>query len=76
VPFQNIVAIDEREQEITVSENLDSVIDENGNALANPGPFSTHRYMFDHVFDQVFRISAFDSLSAIFILFLDLVCDH
>jgi hypothetical protein len=65
VPFQNIIAIDEREQEITVSENLDSVIDENGNALANPGPFSTHRYMFDHVFDQVFRIFAFNSLSAI-----------
>lgn len=28
VPFQNIIAIDEREQEITVSENLDSVIGE------------------------------------------------
>ena len=35
-----------------MSENIDSVIDENGNALANPGPFSTHRYMFDHVYDQ------------------------
>jgi hypothetical protein len=28
------------------------VIDENGNAIANPGPYTTHRYMFDHVYDQ------------------------
>lgn len=52
VPFHNIIAIDEREQEITVSENIDAVIDENGNAIANPGPYTTHRYMFDHVYDQ------------------------
>ena len=50
VPFQNIIAIDEREQEITVSENLSAVIDEHGNV--NPGPYSTHRYIFDHVYDQ------------------------
>ena len=52
VPFTNIVAIDEREQEITISENINSVIDENGNVIPNPGPFSTHRYIFDHVYDQ------------------------
>ena len=52
VPFQNIIAIDEREQEITISENIDAVIDENGNATANPGAYTTHRYMFDHVYDQ------------------------
>lgn len=72
MPFQNIIAIDEREQEITVSENLDSVIDENGNALANPGPFSTHRYMFDHVFDQVFFKIEFVALLISFCLFPDL----
>jgi Kinesin motor domain len=52
VPFQNIIAIDEREQEITISENIDAVFDENGNATANTGLYTTHRYMFDHVYDQ------------------------
>ena len=52
VPFQNTIAIDEREQEITVSESIEEVFDENGQALTNPGPFSTHTFMFDHVYDQ------------------------
>lgn len=52
IEFKNIVAVDEREQLITVSENLDAVLDENGQLLANPGPFSTHTFVFDHVYDQ------------------------
>jgi len=52
VPFQNIVAVDDREQSITVSENLDAVMDEDGNVLANPGPYSTHSFVFDYVYDQ------------------------
>ena len=53
VPFQNIVAVDDREQIITVSENLDAVLDASGNLLANPGPYSTHTFAFDYVYDQV-----------------------
>ena len=28
------------------------MFDENGNATANTGLYTTHRYMFDHVYDQ------------------------
>lgn len=52
VPFQNIVAVDEKEEQITVSENLSAVLDQNGNILANTGPYSTHSFMFDHVYDE------------------------
>ena len=52
VAFQNIVAVDEREQQITVSENLHAVLDQNGNVLANTGPYSTHSFVFDHVYDE------------------------
>ena len=52
VEFKNIVAVDEREQLITVSENIEAVLDEQGQLLANPGPFSTHSFVFDHVYDQ------------------------
>mmetsp|Transcript_1675 Transcript_1675/g.3912 ORF Transcript_1675/g.3912 Transcript_1675/m.3912 type:complete len:854 (-) Transcript_1675:171-2732(-) len=52
VPFQNIVAVDDREQVITVSENLDAVLDEEGQVVANPGPYTTHTFVFDYVYDQ------------------------
>ena len=52
IPFQNIIHVDDREQCITVSENLDAVLDEEGQLLANPGPYSTHSFMFDYVYDQ------------------------
>ena len=52
IPFQNIVAVDEREQCITVSENLDAVLDEEGQVVANPGPYSTHSFVFDFVYDE------------------------
>lgn len=52
VPFQNIVAVDEREQVITVSENLDAVMAPDGSFLANPGPYALHSFAFDHVYDQ------------------------
>jgi len=52
IPFQNIVAVDEREQVITVSENLDAVLGPDGILLSNPGPYSTHSFAFDHVCDQ------------------------
>ncbi len=52
VPFQNIVAVDDREQCITVSENLDAVMDDDGNVVANPGTYSTHSFVFDYVYDQ------------------------
>ena len=49
------MAVDEREQCITVSENLEAVLDEDGNLLANPpggGIYTTHSFMFDYVYDQ------------------------
>ena len=52
VPFQNTVAVDEREQMITISENIEEVFDEDGQPFAKPGPFSTHSFVFDHVYDQ------------------------
>lgn len=52
VPFQNIVAVDDREQVITVSENLDAVLDQDGQVLTNPGPYATHSFVFDYVYDQ------------------------
>ena len=52
IPFKNTVAVDEREQVITVSENIDEVFDEDGQLKANPGPFTTHTFVFDHVYEQ------------------------
>jgi hypothetical protein len=53
VPFQNIIAVDEREQQITISENIDEVLDENGQVIANlPGPIVSHSFVFDYVYDQ------------------------
>jgi Cdc6-like AAA superfamily ATPase len=53
VEFKNIVHVDnEREQIITVSENLEAVLDDGGQLLANPGPYATHSFVFDHVYDQ------------------------
>lgn len=37
---------------ITVSENLDAVLDEDGQVVANPGPYATHTFVFDYVYDQ------------------------
>lgn len=50
IPFQNIVAVDDKEQCITVSENLEAVLDEEGNLL--PNPYSNHAFVFDYVYDQ------------------------
>ena len=44
--------MDEREQLITISENIEEVVDENGQLLTNPGPYSVHSFVFDHVYDQ------------------------
>lgn len=52
VSFQNIVAVDEREQTITISENLEAVLDDQGQVVANPGPYVTHTFVFDHVYNQ------------------------
>ena len=52
VPFINVVAVNESEQVITISENLESVVDERGQALATPGPYSSHSFVFDHVYEQ------------------------
>jgi hypothetical protein len=50
-PFRNVIAVDEREQCITISENIDAVVDSDGNPIANPGPFTTYSFVFDYVYD-------------------------
>eukprot|EP01035_Chromulina_nebulosa_P016848 gene16848-22333_t len=52
IEFQNVVAVDEKEQMITISENIDAVIDEHGQIIPNPGPYGIHNFFFDHVYDQ------------------------
>jgi DNA replication protein DnaC len=52
IPFRNVVAVDDREQTITVSENIEAVVDAAGQLLANPGPYTTYSFMFDYVYDQ------------------------
>jgi hypothetical protein len=52
IPFRNVVAVDDREQTITVSENIEAVVDASGQLLANPGPYTTYSFMFDYVYDQ------------------------
>jgi len=49
-PFQNVVRVDRAERRITISENL-AAVDDEGYAGA-PGPYSTHTFTFDHVYDQ------------------------
>ena len=51
VNFRNVVAVDDREQTITVSDNIEAVVDNEGNLLANPGPYSTYSFAFDYVYD-------------------------
>ncbi len=53
VEFRNVIHVDDKEQLITISENLEAVLDDHGQLLANPGPYSTHTFVFDHVYDQV-----------------------
>jgi len=52
IQFQNVVAVDEREQMITISEHIDEITDENGQVLSNTGPYSAHSFYFDHVYEQ------------------------
>ena len=50
LPFTNIIAIDGHEQAITISENVDSLMDENGQ-ITNSGAYTSHSYVFDQVYD-------------------------
>ena len=52
VPFKNIAAVDGREQVITVSDHLEAVLDERGELLAHTGPYTSHTFAFDYVYDQ------------------------
>ncbi len=49
-PFQNVIAVEPAARTITISENPDNVDDEG--YLYKYGPYSTHRFTFDHVYDQ------------------------
>lgn len=51
VPFRSVVAVDPREQVITVSDNLEAIIDERGEVMNNTGHM-THSFVFDYVYDQ------------------------
>jgi hypothetical protein len=50
IQFRNVIAVDDREQVITVSENIDAVVDSEGNVLTNPGPFTVYSFTFDYVY--------------------------
>ena len=50
-PFQNTIYIED-EQQIFVSDNIKEVLDDQGQLLSNPGPWTTHTFMFDHVYDE------------------------
>jgi hypothetical protein len=49
-PFQNVVKVDRDERRIIISENL-SALEEGGYSTAAPGPYATHTFTFDHVYD-------------------------
>ncbi|CAM9895278.1 unnamed protein product, partial [Hapterophycus canaliculatus] len=49
--FQNIVSVDRDEHVITISENLNAVLDDDGSVVSAGGPYSTHAFTFDHVYD-------------------------
>jgi hypothetical protein len=48
-PFENTVKVDAVERTIVVSENLAAY--EEGGGVAT-GPYATHAFTFDHVYDQ------------------------
>ena len=52
VPFKNIVNVHANEQTVTISDHLEAIIDEQGEILANTGPYNGHSFVFDHVYDQ------------------------
>lgn len=54
IPFQNVIRVDENEQMITICENVDSVVDEQGQVMAHQlnGPYTVNSFVFDHVYDQ------------------------
>ena len=51
LPFQNIIGIDEREQVITIGDNVESMQEETSQASSGNGPHTSHSYVFDHVYD-------------------------
>eukprot|EP01041_Mallomonas_annulata_P005220 gene5220-10449_t len=52
VSFQNIVAVDGEERQITISDNIDAVLDYRGQMTDMPTPYNSHLFCFDHVYDQ------------------------
>lgn len=52
ISFKNIAAVDAREQVVTVSDSLEAVLDERGELLSNTGPYTSHSFVFDYVYDQ------------------------
>ena len=51
IPFKSVVAVDSREQVITISDNLEAVLDERGEVMNHTGHM-THSFVFDYVYDQ------------------------
>ena len=47
-PFQNVVAVTKDERQIAISENLSATED---GADPRAGPYTAHRFTFDHVYD-------------------------
>jgi Kinesin motor domain len=55
-PFQNVVRVDSSERALILSENLsaleESAANPDGSSASVIGPYSTHCFTFDHVYDQ------------------------
>lgn len=49
-PFQNVISVDAPGHVLTVCENLNALMDAEGNAA--PGAYGSHMFSFDHVYDQ------------------------
>ena len=53
VPFKNIVHVHPNEQTVTISDHIEAIVDDHGELLANTGPYTSHSFVFDHVYDQL-----------------------
>ena len=49
--FKNTIVVDKAERNIIVSENLDEILDQNNQLIANAGAYSYHSFFFDYVYD-------------------------
>ena len=52
LPFKNIVAVDQGGKRITVSDDIDALLDFRGQRSDGPNAYNSHEFYFDYVYDQ------------------------